>query len=224
MFIKKDADISFEGHSGSEIIFQTEAKEKKENERAKGLRPINSLGRTDNTGIGLYVEKTDNEIIVEQVSRKSSKKYTVLVPKGVSIYYEHSTYDGGKLHFSNMPNEIEVSANYNSILLEDVTGPLAINTVYGKIEGHFGNVNQEGSISLHSVYGLVDVALPASTKATVRLSSSYGEMFTDLDLQVEKGDKMRKISSSKITGTLNGGGVDLNIKATYSNIYLRERS
>ena len=161
---------------------------------------------------------------MEQVSRKSSKKYTVLVPKGVSIYYEHSTYDGGKLHFSNMPNEIEVSANYNSILLEDVTGPLAINTVYGKIEGHFGKVNQEGSISLHSVYGLVDVALPASTKATVRLSSSYGEMFTDLDLQVEKGDKMRKISSSKITGTLNGGGVDLNIKATYSNIYLRERS
>lgn len=216
--------VDFEGHDGSEIIIHTEAKEKKENKRAEGLRAINGLGRVDNTGIGLNVEQKDGEVIVSQISRKKSRMYKVLVPKGVSIYYEHSNYDGGKVHFQNLSNEIEVSANYNSILLEEVTGPMAIHTVYGKIEGHFGRVNQEGSISLHSVYGLVDVALPGSTKATVRLSSPYGEMFTDLDLAVDQGSDMRNLSKSKVKGKLNGGGVDFNVKATYANIYLRKRN
>ncbi len=216
--------VEIEGVSGTQIVFSTEAKDQEEDERSSGLKEISAMGLSDNTGIGLATEKSGNELTVRQIGRNSDRRYVIKVPKGVSVYYEHSSWEGKTLRIRNLESEIEVSANYNSVELENVTGPMAINTVYGHIDANFSRVNQENAIMLHSVYDHVDVTIPTNTKASFKLSSSYGKIFTDLDLDVEKGEGgLRSISSSKINGKLNGGGVDFSIKATYSNIYLRKK-
>lgn len=43
-----------------------------------------------------------------------------------------------------------------------------------------------------------------------------------MDIEFSKNGDMKKISST-IQGTLNGGGVDLEIKASYDNVYLRKK-
>ena len=101
---------------------------------------------------------------------------------------------------------------------------MAINTVYGAIEADFTGVSLQKDVKLHSSYKHVDVTVPASIKADFRLNTSYGKMFTDLDLEMGTGDSgnLKEINPHKITGQLNGGGVDFSITATYKNIYLRK--
>jgi DUF4097 and DUF4098 domain-containing protein YvlB len=210
------------GTTGSQVIISTEAKEDQKDERADGLREINASGLSDNTGLGLSVDKEGSSAKVSQVGR-NNRNYVIKVPRGVSVYYEHSSWEGKTLSIRNLQSEIEVSANYCSIELENVTGPMAINTVYGQIDATFEKAPQADAVSLHSVYGNVDVTLPAATKADLTLSTSYGKIFTDLDIEVKKEESgMREISSSKISGTLNGGGIDMRLKSTYKNIYLRK--
>lgn len=216
--------IAIEGTTGSKVVISTESKNGERDGRAEGLREISAMGLTDNTGIGLSAEKSGNEATVRQVSSSSNRSYVIKVPKGVSVYYEHSSWEGKTLKISNLESEIEVSANYNSIELENVKGPMSINTVYGQIDASFNQIPSAGAISLHSVYGNVDVSVPSSAKANFKLSTSYGKIFTDLDLKMEKeSNGMRSLTNSKISGTLNGGGVDFSIKATYKNIYLRKK-
>lgn len=216
--------IEIEGISGSEIIFSTLDRNHKRNERAEGLRAINSLGLEDNTGIGLAVEKDGNSIDVFQVSRRSSSRYLVKVPQNVMISYEHSGVHGSRVYFRNIKSELEISTNHSSVNMENVTGPLTVNTVHGKIEAVFESLNQNAPTSIVSVHGLIDLTLPESTKADISIKTGWGEIFTDMDIDIEKTNSdLKSYSSQVVRGKLNGGGVQLNIKTSHSNIYIRKK-
>ena len=122
-----------------------------------------------------------------------------------------------------MENEIEVSATYNSIELENVTGPLAIKSVYGHIEATLGGTIK-GPISIVSVYSYADVALPVTTKANLKLSTSYGEILVapEFNIEVEKQGNWVQYSD-RVNGKLNGGGLQLDIRSDYGKIYLRKK-
>ena len=119
-------------------------------------------------------------------------------------------------------SELEISGRYNDVYMEEVTGPALVNTVYGTIVAKFSSLSQVGPTSLVSVYDDVDVTLPANTKANIVVKTPYGEAYSDMDIEFSKNGDMKKISST-IQGTLNGGGVDLEIKASYDNVYLRKK-
>lgn len=225
LIISEVNGVTIEGVSGSQIIIQSESRKPSEDERAKGLRQISALGLEDNTGMGLSVQKSGNEVKIHSVSKNNGKRYTIKVPSGVAVNYEHSTHMAKKLYIKNTSSEIEVSANYNSVVIENATGPLAINTVYGGIEADFDKISANDA-TLYSVYSFVDVSVPASAKASFQMGTSYGQMFTDLDLSFEGEEKegeMRNLSSKKMLGKLNGGGTNFKLKATYGKIYLRKK-
>src|SRR4051794_7495059 len=57
--------LPVEGYAGNEIIITSEnEKFATAPDRAKGLKPVYS-GGTDNTGLGLSVEKNGNEVVVQ---------------------------------------------------------------------------------------------------------------------------------------------------------------
>ncbi|PZR38655.1 MAG: hypothetical protein DI538_09130 [Azospira oryzae] len=215
--------VTVEGHSGNEIIFSSLNSKKEKDERANGLTAINSLGLEDNTGLGINVTDKGGVVQVFQLKKTNSPDIKVLVPKGVIVSFHHESQYGGEALFRNMENEIEVSAQYNSIELENVTGPLTIKTIYGKVEADFGT-NMKSPISIVSVYGLVDVTLPQATKANLQLNTSYGEIFVapEFKIEVDKTGNMIRYSD-KITGKINGGGINIDLSANYGKIYLRKK-
>ncbi|HZI25705.1 MAG TPA: DUF4097 family beta strand repeat-containing protein, partial [Chryseolinea sp.] len=126
---------------------------------------------------------------------------------------------GGKARFKNMSNEIEVDAQYNSIELENVTGPLTIKTIYGHVEATMDPA-MKGPISIVSIYGYVDVAMPATTKANLKMSTSYGEIFADPAFKIDidqQGD------GDKVSGKINGGGIPVDLACNYGKVYLRKK-
>ena len=222
-------ELELQGYDGSSIIFQNNSDQDDDHsERTKGLRIINSAGLNDNSGIGLSIEENGNEITVQQISNGAScgcsDGYSIKVPKGMNLHIEHSTTYGDDVRISDMSGEIEISVNYNDLYLDNVTGPLAVKTVYGDLETKFGTVNQGSAMSLVSVYGHVDVSMPATTKADIQVSTNYGALYSDMDIKVSttgKNGKMKSINSKKVTGTINGGGVEINLSAMYDDVYLR---
>lgn len=215
--------VTVEGHSGSEIIFTSMDSHGEKDERAAGLRAINGLGLDDNTGLGINVADKGSVVEVRQLKKMNSPDVKILVPKGVIVSFSHESQYGGEATFKNMENEIEVSANYNSVQLENISGPVTVKSVYGHVEADF-NTNLKGPISIVSIYGYVDISLPAATKANLKLSTSYGEILVAPEFKVEvekQGDMVRY--SDRINGKINGGGMNIDLSSNYGKIYLRKK-
>ncbi len=215
--------VTVEGHNGNEIIFTSAKSRSSKDERAEGLRLVNSLGLEDNTGLGINVTEKGNVVEVRQLKQMHAPDIKVLVPKGVIVSFRHESQYGGKVRFVNLPNEIEVSAVYNSVELEQVTGPLTIETTYGGVTASFVAPVKD-PVSIVSIYGFIDVSLPQDTKANLEMSTSYGDIYAapEFKIEVPTRDGM-KVYGDKITGTLNGGGVSIDLDCNYGKIYLRKK-
>lgn len=224
LIIKEVNHITIEGHSGNEIIFSSLDGPKEKDKRAEGLRALNSMGLEDNTGIGLSVQDKGATIEVYQLKKMDGPKVKILVPKGVSVSISHSSPYGEDVRLRNIESEIEVSTLHNGVIVENVTGPMTIKTVHGEIEAELGS-NLKSPISLVSVHGLIDITVPAATKANIKMATSYGEMFVDPAIKIELEEKSDwvKYGANKINGKINGGGLDLTLSSTHSNIYLRKK-
>jgi len=113
--------VTVEGYNGNEIIFSSKDHSEGKDERAQGLRAINSLGLEDNTGLGINVTDKGNVIEVNQLKKMNAPDVKIMVPKGIIVSFNHESQYGGTGTFKNMENEIEISVSYNSIELENVT-------------------------------------------------------------------------------------------------------
>ena len=220
--LKEINRVHVEEYSGNTIVVSKGDSSSRPN-RAEGLKALSARG-DDNTGIGLNMDQSGADVTLFQVARRAKGVYKVRVPKGVKVNIEHTgNWEGGKIEVYNISSELEISGRYNSVYMEDITGPALVNTMYGGIEAKFSSLSQQGPTSLLSMYSTVDVTLPANAKADVTIKTPYGEAYSDMDIKIPTNeDGMRKVSST-IDGQLNGGGVELALKASYSNVYLRKK-
>ncbi|WP_420387480.1 hypothetical protein [Roseivirga sp.] len=221
LHIKEVNKVSVEAYDGNQIQIESSSHGERP-ERAEGLKPLSARGE-DNTNLGLHVSTDGDMITIFQTARREQGLFKIRVPKGMKVKIEHTgQWEGGKIEVYNVSTELEVSGRYNSVYLEDITGPALVNTVYGSVEAKFSALSQSGPTSLVSVYSTVDVTLPETSKANVTVRTPYGEAYSDLNIEFSKSDEMKKISSP-VKGTLNGGGVDLELRASYGNVYLRKK-
>jgi hypothetical protein len=221
--ISEVGEVEIEGYNGNEIIFTSRNHDRERDERSKGLRAISSMGLEDNTGLGLSVVVKGDVIEVRQLKKMDGPEISIKVPKGVIVSYSHTSPHGDDLNVKNLENELEVSTVHNDVHIENVTGPMTINTVHGDIDANL-SANMKSPISIVSVHGHVDVAMPVTTKANLRMSTAWGEMFLDPDfkLEMESTGGMQKYSDN-LSGKLNGGGIDIKLASTHNNVYLRKK-
>lgn len=223
--VKEVNRVTFEGYNGNEIVFTSLNHSKERDQRAEGLRAISSMGLEDNTGIGLSVMEKGNVIEVQQLKKMGGPDVKIMVPKGVIVSYSHSSPHGGSISFKNMESELEVSTQHNNVSLSNVTGPMTVKTIHGKIEVDF-NTGMKSPISIVSLHGLVDVTIPVATKANVSMSAGFGEIFVDPAIKIDfdkKDDEWIRFGSGKVNGKINGGGLDMSLSTSHGNIYLRKK-
>jgi hypothetical protein len=218
-------NATIEGYNGNEIVFTSLDGSRDKDDRAKGLRAISANGMEDNTGIGLAVRENGTTYEVYQLKKMDGPRVKIMVPKGVTISYRHSSPHGSDLKVRNVEGEIEISTVHNSIRLENVSGPVSARTAHGEIEVTL-NDNIKGPISFSSTHGLVDVAISANVKANILINAGgHGEAFVDpaLKLEIPKSGEWVKYGASKIDGKLNGGGVEVSLGTSHGNLYLRKK-
>lgn len=213
------SDVTVEGTDGSELVIKGNGFEPAP-KRAEGLHPIYNTA-VDNTNIGLSVTQTDNTVRIVRASRKDAS-YVIQVPRGSSVQYFQTNWNGGDLLVRDVSGDLEVTMKSGDIKLTNVAGPVVATTVSGDVQVKFAPMRQ-GPSSITTVSGDVDVSMPASTKATLRLRSVSGEVYTDFDLNLGKGeDNLRHIGGQVVDGTINGGGNAVSLKTVSGDIYVRK--
>ncbi len=224
LVIKEVGSVSIEGYAGNEIVFTSMDYKSERDKRAEGLKAINSMGLEDNTGIGLSVIDKGATIEVYQLKKNDGPKIKIMVPKGVSISYSHSSPHGNNLKLKNVESEIEISTVHNSVHLENVTGPMAVKTVHGDIDAILSD-NIKNPVNIVSAHGAVDVTIASSAKLNISMSTSYGELFVDpaIKIEFESKDDWKVYGSNKVKGKINGGGLEFTLSSSHNNIYLRKK-
>ena len=87
--------VTVEGYNGNEIVFSTKTRSRDNDERAKGLRSINSLGLEDNTELGInVVEKNGVTPVIRRVARlRASFVYLKCISKcSFRFFYQMFTW------------------------------------------------------------------------------------------------------------------------------------
>jgi lia operon protein LiaG len=213
-------DLPIEGYNGNEIIITSANIDHLMPERAKGLKAIYPSG-TDNTGLGLYVEKNGNHVnILCLLPITKRGKYRIKVPENFSLKIESGCERNNNIDIQNMKNEIEIK-NCQSITLKNVAGPLVLSTISGGIDVAFNNGNLDKPVSINSVSGDIDISLPAKTKADIKMKTISGTIYSDFDFQ-KNDDKIKQVGGTNLKYQVNGGGVDINLVSISGNIYLRK--
>jgi len=205
-----------EGYNGNEIVFSTQRSEDEVvDERAKGLKSLSGSGFTDNTGLGLDVSQNGQDINVNVVGKKLNGILNIKVPQNIKVSYSNtSSIYHDELIFKNLKSEMEVSATYNKIKLENNTGPMNIKTVYGSVDASFDS-DIKGPVSIISVYNYVDITLPAATKANIEMGSSYGKLYAadEFKIAINKDNTTQEKSAQEpvlgTASTLKFNGVNI---------------
>ncbi len=212
--------LPVEGYNGAEIIFTSESERTAPPEKAKGLKPIYP-GGTDNTGLGLSVEKNGNQVVVTcLLPFTRGGEFKVRVPENFSLEMESGCERANDISVSNMKNEIEIKSCHD-IDLKNITGPLVLSTISGEINITFSSIATDKPFSVNSISGDVDIALPVKTATTLELRTINGVFYSDFDFTETEKD-LKRVGGSNLTYPLNGGGFKFSIVTVNGNIYIRK--
>lgn len=193
--------LDIEGYNGDEVIIEASNIPELPKE-ADGLRPLSSAG-VENTNTGLSADINGNTLSINSVM-KGKAIYKIRVPKEVAITVKKrnscSCNEAG-MSIKGMEGPLEINTNYEEITLLDVTGPIVAHSNQGKIKVIFDEKMPDKPSSIVSYGDHVDVTIPEKAKLLLSVSSSNGNMFTDLDLKPYKEENpKREVEEREIKG------------------------
>jgi hypothetical protein len=201
-------NLTIQGYDGKSVIIEAEQTgELKTPEKAQGLKMV-TPGGLDNTGMSATVKETtaslvtrldkDGKPVSEDVkvleitltnTKNLFKNYVIKVPRKVNVVFKEDNSNWmnsqeGVISFSGLSSELDVSCQSCSIDVSDFRGNLIANNSFGKgIKVEFAELSQERISSIRAHQGDIEVILPATTKANLKLNAGQGNVYTDFDLE-----------------------------------------
>jgi len=203
------------------------ARKKAQAEKAKGMKKL------EVESMGLSVEEEENVIQVSAEEGKRAVDLTIQVPYSASLRLSCSDDERG-ITVEGVSGEIEVESSDGPIVLINVSGPVVADSSDGEIKAVFGKVTPGKPMSFSAMDGDIDITLPADVKASLKMKTDEGQIFTDFDIrltpsQQKKEEDERKegggyrVAFEKATlGLINGGGVEIQLTTSEGNIYVRK--
>ena len=198
-----------------------------------GRRPdpdANGLRRIPQTA-GLRISEEGNRIRVSADSPNRPVTFEIQAPSHSNL--KLSTVNGGEILVENIDGDIDVSNTNGGITLNSVAGAVNAGTTNGSVRATLTRVTAQKEMAFTSLNGTVDVTLPSSTRANLRLRSDNGDVYSDFDVQVapstplvqenSSGNGRYRIRRSRaIVGAINGGGPEFELRTFNSNVYVRK--
>ncbi len=224
-----NGSITITGHQTKEVIVigtKRVSKSRKNKPNKYGLKKVS------NNSMEFSAEEYDNTVRVKS-SHASTVDFEIKVPINTSL--KVSTINRGFIEVSNINGAIEVSNTNGRITLKDVSGSVSADTVNGDVVANLLKVTPNTPMAFSNLNGKIDITLPKSIKATVKIKSDRGDIFTDFDLKSKpQKAKVTKGKASKkgvykvkvenwITAAINGGGPEISFKTFNGDVVLRAK-
>ena len=180
---------------------------------------------------GFRISETANRIKMASDTPNRALTFEIEAPARTNL--KLSTVNGGEIVIENIDGDIDVSNVNGGITLNGVAGAVIAGTTNGTVRATFTRVTAAKEMSFTSLNGAVDVTLPPSTKANLRLRSDHGDVYSDFDVQLAASAPVVQDSGSdngrfrihrnrSIVGAINGGGPEFELRTFNSNVYVRK--
>lgn len=218
--IESKAQIVVKTHPGNQLLIK--GRNMPQNpDKAKGLKLVGDQG-FDNTNAGFYVIKEGSNLLVRNLRKSEGDGAEIYLPASQNIKVKSNGLNN--IEISGFTAEVEASSELvGNITITNVTGPVTANSNTGNVDVIFTKVSQYTPISISTATGDVDVTLPNDTPADLVMDSTMGEIYTNFDLKVPDKDGLKAISAQKVKGSINNGGVKIQLNSATGNIYLRKK-
>jgi hypothetical protein len=217
--------IEVKGGPGKEVVVVV----RPEPADDEGERTEDGLRRIPNTAIGLEVEEQRNHVEVGGGYMNRSITLEITVPTKTSVSL--SLVNGGEIAIENIDGEHEISNVNGGITATGVRGSVVANSTNGDIRVAFTGITPDKAMAFTTFNGDVDVTLPASTRANLKLNPGRGDIYTDFDVALEQaGAKVergqgpagyRVTLERDMQGRIGGGGPEMEFRTYNGDIYLR---
>jgi hypothetical protein len=198
---------------------------RRSNPDADGLRRIPQSA-------GYRVEEDSNRIRIASDNPNRSISFEILAPTHTNL--KLTAVNGGDIVVENIEGELDISNTNGSITLTGVAGSVDAGTTNGSVRATLTRVTEQKPMAFTSLNGSIDVTLPSSTKANLRLRSDNGDVYSDFEMQIKaetlptvqdsasRNARYRISRNKSVVGSINGGGPEFELRTFNSNVYVRK--
>ncbi len=214
------------GTTTKDVAITISSDQKKVEEKTK-----DGLKRLPNHSFDLEASEENNYVEVNTSMLNRKVNLEIKVPQNFNL--KISTVNDGNISVENINGEMEIEHVNGGITLTDVSGSAVVNTTNGNIKATFNKIKENTPMSFTTFNGNVDVTLPSTLKASVKIKSDMGEIFTDFDMTMKKStpkeekrtdNGVYKVSLEDwIYGDINGGGPEMTFKNFQGDIIIRSK-
>lgn len=177
------------------------------------------------------ISEERNEIKIESASMgKGEGSVEIRVPLKANL--KLGSVNGGTVTVENVEGDLEIQNVNGPVSLNNVAGSVVANSVNGGVTAKLSRVTADKAMAFTSFNGKVDVTLPPSIKANLKMRSDQGDIFTDFDVALRPGGekpnptrndgRYRLEVNRAIYGSVNGGGPEIELRTFNGSVYLRK--
>ncbi|MDR3716042.1 MAG: DUF4097 family beta strand repeat-containing protein [Puia sp.] len=225
-----NGSIKVTSYPGKDIIIEASSRNgnKKEmpEDAGNGMKRI-----SPKNGFEITAKEENNNITIENKQPSKLVDLSLKIPQDVTL--KLSTINNGEIDVDNIRGELEINNVNGSIKLTNISGSAVASTVNGTLTAVFNAIDPKSPMAFSTLNGNVDLTLPATAKASLKLRSDRGEILTDFDVSMEKAQKTDKTEQTHpgmyqmklddwILCKIGGGGPEILMKNMNGNIYIRK--
>jgi len=180
---------------------------------------------------GFRISEDANRVKVSSDNPNRSISFVIEAPSRSNL--KLSTVNGGEILVENIDGDLTVSNTNGGITLNGVAGTVNAGTTNGNVRATMTRVDALKEMAFTSLNGTVDVTLPPTTKANLRMRSDNGDVYSDFDVQLapttpvvqesrSANGRYRISRNRSVVGAINGGGPEFELRTFNSNVYVRK--
>jgi hypothetical protein len=227
--------VTVRGYNGQEVIVETSARESIRARGRKEPEPPTGMHRIGGTNPSIEITEENNTVKVSGGAFPfGNSDVAIQVPTQTSVSVNARI--GNSITIENITGEIEANNMNGQVTITNVSGSVMAHSMNGKILASINSVTPDKAMSFSTMNGEIDVTLPASTKANLKLKTNHGDIFTDFDVKVDSATRVPEVEDNRkrggryrvqfdrgTNGTINGGGPEIQFTTFNGNILIHKK-
>jgi len=224
--------ITVRSHTGRDVIITSSGRSDRRRSReappeAGGLRRL-EIGMA-----GLSVEEDNNVMTIRANTMNRAVDMEIQVPARTNL--KLGTMNDGILTVENVEGDFELTNHNGDIVMNNIAGSVVANSHNGDVKVSLRQVTAEKPMSFISYNGRIDVTLPQSAKANLKMRTDNGDIYSDFEVQLRPSSTQPVVQDRRnnsgtyrvqidrsMIGAINGGGPEFNLRTYNGDIFVRK--
>jgi hypothetical protein len=219
-------NIVVQGYSGNEVIIESPGGSTREAdvpEEARGMRRLTRQA-------GLAADEDNNVVTIH--TGLGPENIDLQIPGSSAVSLKTLT---GNIRVQGVFGELDVESTNGGITLDQVGASIVAHALNGSITANVVRLDADKPFSFSTLNGRIDVTLPGSMHANLNIRSDRGDIYLDQGFDFkslatsssgisksESSGMLKLKMDNTIHGTINGGGVEINIRSFNGSILVHK--